>query len=164
MTCSNSIETSTGTFYFYEEWLSLCQAKLKCMEMGQILAPITKKSDADKIIELFNTNYEKDIYCKHNTYNGASYWVGLDIVYNGTKQERVFTNGIKWDKKTQGEIYKDYLEDSYAECTAAMFQPTFIQDPFFIEAEICKPTQIASFVCLKPKKQSSAEYIIQKKR
>ena len=161
MTCSKSVKTSTGTFSFYEEELSLCEAKLKCIEMGQILAPIAYKSDADKIVELFNTNYEKDIYCTFNTYNGASYWIGLDVAYNGTKQERVFTNGIKWNEKTHGEIYTDYLKGSYAKCTAVMFQPTFTQSPFFIEADYCE--SVAGFVCLKSKNKKSAAFIIQEK-
>ena len=161
MTCSDSVETSTGTFTFYEEDLSFCEAKLKCIAHGQILAPVTNRMDADKIIELFNTNSEKENYCVHSSYNLISYWVGLDVAYNGSKQEKKFTNGIDWDEKIHGEIYTDYLKGSYTKCPAVMFQPFFTQEPFSITADICHLK--SSFICFKPKEKQFAEKIVQDK-
>ena len=161
MTCSNSVETSTGTFTFFEDYVTFCQAKLRCIALGQILAPVTNRADADKIVELFNTNLEKENYCEFNTYNMASYWVGLDVAYNGSKQEKVFTNGIEWDEKDHGGVYKDYLKGSYTKCPAVMFQPFLTQHPFSITADVCQLKN--SFFCLKPKEKQFAEPIIQEK-
>ena len=95
-----------NTFTFFEEDLSFCGAKLKYIALSQILAPVTNRMDADKIFELFNNNLDKENYCVHNTYNLASYWASLDVAYDGSKQEKKFTNGIDWDEKIHPIIQK----------------------------------------------------------
>ena len=166
MTCSNVVSTSTGTFTFYGDFVSSCQARRKCIEKGQILAPITNRYDADKIVELFDSNYGWQKDCKFNTmYNSASYWVGLDIFNNGTYQERKFTNGIGWDEKTHGKIYTDYLKDHPTDCPVVVFQPLHPEKKFaiFLESDNCKIRKKARYVCLKPKEGKFAESVTQEK-
>ena len=163
MSCQNSVTTKTGTFTFYEEVVSRCEAELRCMKKGELLAPITNTQDANKIVKLFNNNVGKE-HCTFATNVAYSYWIGLNITYNESKQEKIFSNGIQWNDTKHMKIYTNYLKE-YSDCPIAMFQPYFPPKPFPImgDSESCKVGSWVRYVCLKPNDDKSAESIIQDK-
>ena len=58
--CKTEVTTKSGRFTFYNEQVRGCQAKLKCLERGEILAPITNKEDLDAITGIMN--WDCDFY------------------------------------------------------------------------------------------------------
>ena len=163
MSCSNSVTTETGTFTFYDEVLTLCEAKVKCAEKGEILGQVTNKQDANEIMKLFKSNAGKE-NCEVVTYFGVSYWVGLNVTFTEAKQEKVFFNGEVWNEKIHSKIYTDYNK-KYTNCPMALFQPFYPPDPFCIvlESPECNIKKMQKYFCLKPKVDKSAESITQDK-
>ena len=164
MVCPNTVKTKTGVFSFHNEFLTLCEAKLKCLSMGQILAPVTNQRDANKLMKFLKSNYGKE-NCPFANNVGGSYWLGLDITFDGDKQTKVFTNGKVWKEKVHGKIYKDYNKDLPTECPMALFQPEYPPEPFFLSAqnENCDFKTLNKYICLKPKVKKSAEHVVQDK-
>ena len=101
MSCPKSVTTSSGTFSYSERQMTRCEAKKYCRERGQILAPITTQEDKDAVLTMFN---EKCF----NHYTESFYHIGLDVFPCGDTQERVFTNGVKYDANIHGHLYADY--------------------------------------------------------
>ena len=56
--CKTEVTTKSGRFTFYNESVPRCQAKLKCLERGEILAPITNQEDLDAIRGIMNWECE----------------------------------------------------------------------------------------------------------
>ena len=164
MSCPNSVTTKTGTFTFHEESVTRCQAELNCYKRGELLAPITNRRDANKIVKFFKSNVDKE-NCTFAENVGYSYWIGLDITFDENKQEeRVFTNGVQWNEKIHSKIYSNYIE-GYTDCPITIFQPIFSSEPFPIMpySESCNETmETIRYICLKPN-DKSADPIIQDK-
>ena len=89
--------------------------------------------------------------CKFVWNVGVSYWIGLDVTYTKNKQEKVFSNGVKWRERKHGKIYRDY-NNEYTDCAHSMFDPSDQEDPFAIgrESRSCRWTELKWYVCLKP--------------
>ena len=96
-----SLSTSSGTFTVYHKKLTKCEAKKFCRDKGHILAPVTTKQDKDALLELLHPTCEEH-------YGATTYLLGLDITPCGKTQDRVFTNGLAYDKNTHGRLYEDY--------------------------------------------------------
>lgn len=106
MPCSNKVTTSSGTFTAYNNEMTRCEAKKFCQKKGHILAPITSQVDKDAVLKMLDQNCPQH---KGNFY----YHTGLDLTYCGKKQERIFTNGVKYDEGTHGTLYTGgYKHDS----------------------------------------------------
>ena len=152
MNCTNTVKTKSGTFTFYDEFVPLCEAKLKCLSMGQILAPVTSQRDAKRLMKFLKSNYGKE-NCPFANNVGGSYWIGLDITFEGNNQ----TNGKAWKEEVHGKIYKDHNKDLPTDCPIALFQPGYPPDRFFLtdENEGCTIKTINKYICLKPKKKKS---------
>ena len=165
MSCSNfSVKTKTGTFTAYTEKVSKCEAEKRCKKRGEILAPIANRRDAKKILKLFKSNTDEN--CPVSLHGVGSFWLGLDVTYTENEQERVFSNGVKWDEKKHSKIYHNYL-DGYTECAKAIFSPYMHDEengPFEIldESEDCVLNKLR-YLCLKPAADTSAEPIVQKR-
>ena len=160
MVCSHSLTTKTGTFTFYDERLTKCEAELKCMKMGQILAPVSNRRDAKKIVKMFEKN---DYECVFTKMDAKAYWIGLDSKLVEDKQEIVFSDGVKWNEKYHKKIYNKVMQLEYENCPAALFTPTIDEDPFHItnESSGCNGNRKARYFCLKPAGNSSAESVVQ---
>ena len=160
-TCSESLKTKSGTFTFYDEILTKCEAELKCMKMGQILAPVTNKRDAKKIIKFLKNNI--DDTCSISPFN--SYWIGLDTTFNGTEQEKVFSNGIKWNDRKHSKIYNKIYKPVNVKlnCPVAYVVPMIDEDPFVYddESKKCNIRMKRKYFCLKPAGEATAESINQ---
>ena len=100
MICKNSVITKSGTFTFFDEWTTKCQAEKKCKKRGEILAPVTNRKDAKKIQELFKSNVGIE-GCRIVWNAGASYWLGLDETFTENGKPKTFTNGLKWKERKQ---------------------------------------------------------------
>ena len=160
MDCNNVVKTKTGTFTFFHDLLPVCEAKLKCFERGEILAPVTNKRDANKVVKLFNDNLDEE-NCTFNTYYGISYWTGLDITYNDNEQKRVISNGIRWNEKKHGKIYRDYIKEEHISCPRVLFEPHYTSKPFKLTGQRGGVKKVNRYICLKPKVKQSAESIVQ---
>ena len=163
MACPNKVKTKTGLFTFHNEFLPLCEAKLKCLSIGQILAPVASQRDANKLMEFLKSNYGKE-NCPYANNVGGSYWIGLDITFEGNNQTKVFSNGKVWKEEKHGKIYKDYNKDSPTECPVALFDPGFDTEPYFLSFENskCDIKTRNKYICLKPKVKKSAKHITEK--
>ena len=103
MSCPKSVTTSSGTFSFSKERMTRCEAKKYCRERGQILAPITTQEDKDAVLSMFHHT------CLNN-YKESFYHIGLDVYPCGATQERIFTNGVKYNADIHGPLYDDLGE------------------------------------------------------
>ena len=159
MPCSESLKTKSGTFTFYDEKLTKCEAELKCMKMGQLLAPVSNKRDAKKILKFFENNI--DITCSISPWD--AYWIGLDTTFNGTMREKVFSNGIKWNDKKHSKIYNKVYKNEDGNCPVAYVLPMIDEDPFVYgdESLKCDIRMKRKYFCLKPAGEATAESINQ---
>ena len=160
MSCQNKISTKSGTFTFYDELVTRVEAKQKCIEKGEILAPVFTRRDEYKITSLFKSNDGKKD-CHFVTNNTASYWVGLDSIKdNATNEfERVFTNGLRWKEHRHSKIYANQSYNN-APCEIAVFLPWFlpVDKPFFISPGC---GEIHAYFCFKARRSTSAESLVQ---
>ena len=126
------------------------------MKKGELLAPITNTQDANKIVKLFNNNVGKE-HCTFATNVAYSYWIGLNITYNESKQEKIFSNGIQWNENKHSKIYTDYNTE-YTDCPVAYYQPYAVNEPFSLvfESRTCEFSRLNKYVCFKPAKNNAA--------
>ena len=103
MSCITNTTTSSGTFLFSKGHMTRCEAKKFCREKGGVLAPITTQKDKDAVLEMINPE------CFEH-YLDNMYHIGLDVHNCGDQQERVFSNGITYDKNVHGHLYDDLGE------------------------------------------------------
>ena len=103
MSCPKKVTTSSGIFSFSERQMTRCEAKKYCRKRGQILAPITTQEDKDAVLTMFKDK------C-FNNYSESFYHIGLDVFPCGATQERLFTNGDKYDASLHGHLYDDLGE------------------------------------------------------
>ena len=111
MPCSNKVKTASGTFTAYNDVMSHCKAKSFCEKKSQILAPVTNQNDLDALVEML------DHSCPQH-WGENNYHIGLDVNQCGVSEDRVFTNGVKYDKAIHGNLYDDYSEAD-VECPLA---------------------------------------------
>ena len=162
MSCSYSFTTPTGTFTIYNENLSKCQAEQKCKKMGQILAPITNKRDAKRLRRHFDKNHEAGPECPISSGYPDEYHIGLEIT---DTDQKVFSNGVKWNDKKHSKLYDDLRKDDYLEvnenCTIALYFPFFEDKPLLYrhESKDCDPMR-AKYICLKPADKASAKSLV----
>ena len=123
MSCIKSIKTSSGTFSFSEKEMTRCEAKKYCRERGQILAPITTTEDKEAVLKMLDPD------CV-DYYSETFYHIGLDVYPCGDKQERVFTNGVEYNKDVHGHLYDD-LSIPNEKCPQAYLDSTD-HNPFTI--------------------------------
>ena len=99
--CETVVNTPSGEFTFYDEVMYRFGAKKFCKEQGAILAPITNRRDMKAVKEAAH-NKECPFHRGAHIYN-----LGLDITPCGyKKQDRVFSNGVKWDELIHGPLYE----------------------------------------------------------
>ena len=167
MLCKDTIATKSGVFTFYDELVTKKEAKLKCKEKGEVLAPVFTQRDKQKIIDLFESN--QGIYnCVFRTTSGGVYWVGLDIKFdnNTNKEKKVFSNGAKWKEHRHRKIYKDF-RTKYTPCPITFFDPLVVEEvtPFAIDGQHmkwCGKTKHRYF-CFKAKTGSSSKLTVEDK-
>ena len=139
MPCTNTTTTASGTFTVYNKELTKCEAKRFCREKGHILAPITTQQDKDAVYKLL------DPRCKEHQ-GFKFYHLGLDITPCGDTQDRVFTNGVKYDKDIHGSLYIDF-NTPQSKCPLAYIQYNS-DTPFVIGHKPgCYPQKL-KFLCL----------------
>ena len=139
MPCSNTTTTSSGTFTVYQKEMTKCEAKQFCRDKGHILAPITTMEDRDAVHKMLDWN------CVEHQ-GSFVYHLGLDITPCGKKQDRVFSNGLQFDEKVHGKLYKDFTTPD-SKCPLAYLR-WYADEPFVIGHEPqCHP-QTLKFLCL----------------
>ena len=163
MNCQNKISTKSGTFTFYDELVTREEAKKKCIEKGEILAPVFTRRDEYRITNFFKSYDGK----KDCIYNKGIYWVGLDFINNNKTNEfeRVFTNGLRWKEHRHSKIYADQSYNNSA-CQVAAFLPILVPEekPFFISQGCdgdCTCGEKFSYFCFKARRSTSAESLVQ---
>ena len=159
MTCKRSFKTKSGTFTLYNEKVELCEAKLRCTQRGEILAPFSNKKDANKILKLFKSNIGVE-NCKFHTNVAVTYFVGLDIKFTEGRKEMVFSDGVKWNDTLHSEYFKDYIAKP-SNCPVAVLQPIMQNDPFATSTQSrdCKYRRKSKYICLKPRRNKAAKSI-----
>ena len=164
MACSHSVTTKTGTFTAYMDMVSRCQAEKRCKKRGEILAPISNRRDANKIMKLFRTN-TKNESCGVSSEELSNYWIGLDVTYTEQEQEKVFSNGVKWKENKMSKIYRDYIKENkeYTECAIALLRPFLNKNPYviFYEGKKCNAIHRYKYLCLKPNPNALSEPVNQ---
>ena len=157
MNCSNSVTTDTGTFTFHAEFMTRCEAKKKCKSLGQILAPLRKKSDLIAIEKWLKGNGRRRPGCQF-VWQGPHYHVGLDVQSVGGKYIREFTDGHRWD---DCEGYTEYWDvyQGKNRCPLPLYTPMLElgEAPLSIGWENwdCSPRK-EWVMCLDPKVKTSA--------
>ena len=156
MTCENTVRTKSGVFTFHAASVTKCEAENRCLKMGQILAPVTNRKDANKLLKLFAKNNSTCQYSQSPVFAWRQYWLGLDVTQTRAKQEKVFSNGEKWVERKHGKIYKDlvaeYTDDGYTDdgyCPEVTFEPSDENYPFAITNGLCGSKK-SGYICLKP--------------
>lgn len=96
-TCKNSATTETGTFTFYSEPVTRCEAKKRCKRRGQVLAPIKTMSDFNAIRNVMKANNQDSDVCLFNL-DFNLYHVGLEVENIGGKLVKTWSDGTWWDK------------------------------------------------------------------
>ena len=143
--CSTQVATPTGKFTFHKEKLSMCEAKKFCAGKGEILAPITNEEDFAAVHKTLRAGYHEGCWL----YDRESYFTGLDITPCGKgKQDRVFTNGVVWDRSVHGKLYFDHINSWYKPCVFAAVLPDWHQPALGLWFDCYQ--DVKSFICLKP--------------
>ena len=135
MACSMSTTTSSGTFTVVNKEMTRCEAKKYCREKGQILAPVTNQEDKDAILKLIGAKH-----CKIDRGN-MFYHIGLDVTPCGETQERIFSNGVFYDRSVHGKLYDD------------MSPPSEICPDAYLDYEDSNPFTIGSLPRCHPQRQ-----------
>ena len=144
--CRTQVVTSTGKFTFHKEKLSMCEAKKFCAGKGEILAPITNEEDFAAVHKLLRAGCHEGCWlCERE-----SYFIGLDITPcgQGGKQDRVFTNGVVWDRDVHGKLYLDNVNSWHEPCVFAGVLPDLDQPALGMWYGCYQHEK--SFICLKP--------------
>ena len=148
MTCLNSVTTSTGKFTLYADRVTRCQAKKRCKEKGQILAPIKNKSDLNAIKKLQKNNDSAKCVYSFN-YQLRMYHIGLDVKNVGGTLLREFTDGTKWDDCEMKDLYMEFNDHG---CPHAIYMnidgAELSIEP--LNDECNSKTALASYICLEP--------------
>ena len=135
-----STTTSSGTFTVVNKEMTRCEAKKYCREKGQILAPVTNQEDKDAIMKLIGAKH-----CKVDRGN-MFYHIGLDVTPCGETQERIFSNGVFYDRSVHGKLYDDMSPPS--EICPDAYLDYEDSNPFTIGSlPRCHP-QRHKFICL----------------
>ena len=149
MPCKKSVTTSSGTFTHSETEMTRCEAKKYCRDNGAILAPITTQEDKDAVLGMLDRD------CGWKSFYDSYYHIGLDVYPCGDQQERVFTNGIVYDKDVHGPLYDDLgLPGDKCPYAALMY---YTSNPLTISAEDphCIPPRLRA-ICLDEKTAASS--------
>ena len=143
MSCKTSITTSSGTFSFSEKVMTKCEAKKYCRDKDAILAPITTQEDKDAVMKMLESDCSV-----WKQYTDSMYHIGLDVYPCGNQQERVFTNGVVYNKDIHGPLYDD-VSETEDKCPWS-YMMYFSGSPLKIsELRNCIP-QPSRALCLKP--------------
>ena len=161
MLCQNSVTTKSGTFTFFDEFVTHCQAEKKCKKRGEILAPVTNRKDANKIQGLFMSNVGIE-GCRFVWNAGARYWLGLDETFTKNGKPKMFTNRLKWKERKHSRIYHNFV-NNYTDCGIALYEPINLNDPFIIytESAECSWEMQNLYACFKPAGDATAESIVE---
>ena len=117
--CATVVNTPTGRFTFHKKRMSVCEAKKFCAQRGEILAPVTNKADFDALYKAAREGNNPSCPFHHD--DMILYSLGLDITPCGKgKQDRIFTNGVLWDKNVHEKLYTDYQDSWNSNCAYAV--------------------------------------------
>ena len=161
MSCKKSLRTRSGTFTFFDEPATKCVAEKKCLQRGEILAPVTNRHDVKKIKKFIESNDGVE-GCRIGS--TASYWLGLDITFTGNDQHKVFTNGLKWREKKHSKIYHNYIKNR-TDCGFAKFFPILPSKQFYlgVESKRCDWFSTSFYICFKPADNAISESVVREK-
>ena len=109
------VETTKGTYTFAHQDTAKgsCGAERKCTKINAILAPFTELSEFLDVIAAVNS-------CSHIPKYEYSH-VGLKIAKDNST--RVFSNGVKFDYKLHGSLYRENQVTMPRNCPGAYFSP-----------------------------------------
>ena len=160
--CPTSITTKSGTFTFHTEQVPSCKAKKICASLGRILAPITNVEDRDAIQNITNQR------CGMFRNRGINlYHVGLDNIVCDNEVDRVFTNGVEYNKTLHDKLYYFYPRDG-SNCLASLWatgQPVGSGNVFVIGMPDTCEDYKKPYICLdQAKDDNSTEVAVNLKR
>ena len=75
--CNTTVTTPTGVFTYYKDEVTYCEAKERCAEKGEVLAPLTNYDDVDALRGV--ADYENPNCLFHYGEYDYDYHIGLDI-------------------------------------------------------------------------------------
>ena len=150
--CVKKVTTASGTFTFFDEEVQKCEARTKCEEKGQILAPILNEEDAIALQAVCD-----ETACEFHNHQ-QPYHIGLDILTTkcGSKSEKVFTNGVRFDEAVHGKIYRE-IKVPFPACRLALFHGYFDIGTTPLTISISrKCADRYRYICLKPVDKEAA--------
>ena len=142
MACKTQVTTSSGTFTFHDQAVKRCEAKKMCSGAGEILAPVENKEDLSALLQL--TEQKCGMFADR-----PSFFTGLDIAVCEEDEDKVFTDGAKWDPKIHGPLYR---WDKYAQYADVRYALLTDAEKVKIIGDFSCGDMKANFVCLKPAK------------
>ena len=152
--CVKQVTTPSGVFTFFEEEVLKCDARKRCAEKGQILAPILSTEDAQALLRA-----TVESSCEFHSHLDP-YHIGLDILKTkcGKKEEKIFTNGVVFDEAIHGKVYRE-LDRHWLDCRHAGFyglgNPP--ENPLVITTYDCD--EKLRYICLKPADKTAAPLV-----
>ena len=154
MSCKNQVTTKSGTFTFHLDMVTYCEAKKICASKGEIVAPITNREDLEAVTKLALQD------CG-GFRDWTNYTFGLDIKVCDDEEERVFTNGVKWDESLHGGLYVDAPNAHDSNIRTADFDPTWNANHAYIVGDSSCTGPLNRFICLKPAEvESTSEALV----
>ena len=150
--CTTQVTTSTGVFTFHDELVLKGEARRKCKEKGELLAPVTNYEDSQALLKAFDPDN-----CAFHRYYGF-YHIGLDLYSYKNELVKVFPNEVVWNDTIHGPLYYDHTEEyykfwgEYSKCPMALLSIKVNKGkkPLIIQTgnTICDYKR--RYVCLKP--------------
>ena len=146
------VETEKGTYIHpSDKAAGQCAAEEKCTLLGAILAPFTKKSELDAVVNAINS-------CDYHRYDYNSKYIGLNIAKDNSS--RVFSNGVEFSYKLHGHLYDERkISTTPPNCPGAFLTTGDKKILKIYPKWKCKQNISKKYICFKPKTSSRSEEI-----
>lgn len=154
--CITQVTTPTGKFTFHQQTMSVCEAKKACALKGEILAPVTNGADFDALHKVMKEGNHPGCPFHHGDH---TYALGLDVTPCGRgRQERIFTNGVRWDENIHGKLYSDYENSRKSNCVFANMETNQDKPAVQPYSDQCYRLYTYRYICLKEAGRSDVPY------
>ena len=145
--CYSKVKTPTGVFTFHDEEVYKCKARQICEAKGEVLAPLTKQEDREKLragLKLDDDECYEYLYMK-------GYHIGIEVeVCEGEKIGYTSTG----EKVDNFDDFEWFTEDDYKFVDTQFIPVSGFEDDFGITMLANGRTNPgvyeSNFVCLKP--------------
>ena len=138
------METEKGTYTLPNNDMVVgkAAAEKRCTDINSILAPFTERSEFVAVMNAVNS-------CEHKDWYEFSF-IGLNIANDNSS--RVFSNGVQFDYKLHGHLYRENQVTMPDNCPEAYFNPLNEEKLEICPLYVCLP-RLGPYICFKPKNE-----------